>query len=659
MIMGHGGELNVNDPVRCALKTLSMASRHCPSPEDWFSAAINQEYASVSKWIGAMARSVDGNGETALMKAVRAQDSQMVKILAKHEAGETNDKGYTALIIAAINNLGPLCAILAPLESNVTLSGGRTALMMAASVSACSSIEALIPTQYGRRDDNGMTALMYAVTYGNIDAASALIDCEKRILSSDNKSALIIAAEHYRKDMIRLLYPYEHGLLPDAEKVVLAPYDLITSNTQHGSGSTRSTSCSDAGPESCKQPRSKSASFYQPSRSSSLTSAPHFVRTISANFLSDRQRCRSSLDLSWSESHAPHKIRSIRIKFSPQRGGKPSHFGAPQPRQQRAKSSGVPECSDHAISLAQRQLNAPRYGQHKSRKLLRTSPYRKAFSKSPIKALVKADQQTAERQHSGTCQKPAKSRQSNEEFCNQYFPEKGATGVPHNNMHHQLSSDEPQSTLRGRTAFTPIPTPKPNGTKRDLLSALGQQILTLERRLLKKEQELQALVSLNKGLHRAAVAPHGQTSIQPTYEITFTQCATQTEAKEEYNVSRGVQDPMLSCAARPDTMKKLQENAYLKQLCASLSLVKEDILSLCTATRQECTPQRQLASESSKDPGFLDHEPEDDTFVVFVPCNHLIDLAYFVMKSHGEKSISITECPRCGVQPTSFITVKM
>ncbi|EFO64866.1 Protein 21.1 [Giardia lamblia P15] len=635
-----------------------MASRHGPSLEDWFSATINQGYANINEWVDAMARSVDKNRETALMKAVRAQDSQMVKILAKHEAGETNDKGYTALIIAAINNLGSLCAILAPLESNVTLSGGRTALMMAASVSACSSIKALIPIQYGRRDDNGMTALMYAVTYGNIDAASALVDREKRILSSDNKSALIIAAEHYRKDMIQLLYPYEHGLLPDAEKIVLAPYKFIASDAQCGISSSGSTTSSDAEAESCKQ-RSKSASFYQPSRSSSLTSAPHCIRTTSNDSPVDHQRCRSSLDLSWSESHAPHKIRSIRIKFSPQRSGNPSHFCALQSRQQRAKSTCVSQRSNHATSLAQRQLTT---SQHENHKLLRTNLYRNAFSKSPIKTFVKVGQQTVGRQYSDSCQKPRKLRQSSEEFYRQYLLEQEATCVPHNNIHHQLSNDEPQTAQRRRTTFTPSPTPKSSETKHNLLSALGQHILTLERKLLKKEQELQTLVSLNQGSRRTTPAPHKRTSIKPTYEITFTQCATQTEAKEEYNISRGVQGPVPPCTTRPDTMntmKKLQENAYLKQLCTSLSLVKEDILSLCTAAQQERTPQRQLASELLKDPGSLDHELEDDTFVVFIPCNHLIDLAYFVMKNHGEKSISITECPRCGVQPTSFITVRM
>lgn len=644
----------MNGPIQSKLKTLPMASRRRPSLEDWFSAAINHDYLNVNEWISTMAGSADENKETALMKAVRAQDPQMVHILAKHEAGATNDKGYTALIIAAINNLGSLCTILAPLESDVTLFGGRTALMMAASVSACSSIEALIPIQHGRRDDSGMTALMYAVTYGNVDAASALVDYERRILSSENKSALVIAAEHYRKDMVRLLYPHECGLLPDAEQIVLAPYNVIRDNSRYPTSFIEYSSCSDTEARSCDQQRSKSASCHRQPRSATLVSAPYTAQGALPRYLLGRYERKASLDLSWSESCTPHKIRSVRINFSPRRVEKQLHFDSPQPRQQRAKSASAHERSNN-ILLAQQYPNAPHY---ETSRLHQERTSKKASPRLRTKTLTKADRYAVIKQQLGVRQKPSRSRHFSEDTSEHYASEQSSKRSRNTIQCHSLANG-PYAELKKRAVFTPTPTPEPTKAENGILLALRRHILKLERELSEKESELQALVGLNESSQKTILALQEQARSPSAYDATPTQCATQTEMAEEYKVSHSVQSPLPSYNTHSSTMKKLQEDAYLKQLCASLSLIKEDILLLCTTAQQEYISQEHSTVELSKHPGSLDHELEDDTFAVLVPCNHLVDLEYFATKGQGEESRSIAECPRCGTRPTSIITVKM
>lgn len=623
----------------------------------WFSAAISRDYATINEWAGVMARSVDQTKETALMKAVRAQDPQMVHSLAKHEAREVNDRGYTALIIAAINNLGPLCAILAPLESDIVLSGGRTALMMAASVSACSSIEALIAAQHGRRDDNGMTALMYAVIYGNVSAASALVGWEKRILSSENKTALIIAAEHYRKDMIQLLYPHEHGLLPDAENVVLAPYKSIICDMQHSSSHLGSSNSSDTEYEPCSRQRAKSISFSRKYKPNFTESAANMSQRASIDFLSDHQERRSSLDLSWNESHAPHKIHSVRVNFSPQGGKRSSYLNSMHSQQQRSRSVGTSEHSRTATTLAQQYFNTHQY-EHRS--ILQDSLRRKASPRSRSKKFSKPSQQIITKQQFGANQRHIRSRRSSEEYYDQYASKNDMKFMQCDTVPCQSHTNKLRTGLQKQTVFTPTPTPEPNRIDNNLLFALKQHILSLERELLQKDRELQMLASFNENSHKTILALQEQTNKSSPYEITFAQCATRTEITGDCKTSQGIQSPAPLHTTQSDTMKKLQENAYLKQLCASLSLVKEDILLLCNSARHECeqASQEQLATELRKDPGSLDYELEDDTFVVFIPCNHLIDLAHFAMKDNRKEYASITECPRCGTRSTSVITVK-
>ncbi|TNJ28090.1 Ankyrin repeat protein 1 [Giardia muris] len=194
----------------------------------WFSACAARDYDTVNKCVQIFARSKDAYHETALMKAVRARDLELVKLLAPHETGITNDKGYTALIIAAINDQPLFCEALYYFEANDALPDGRTALMMAATVNANRAVAYLAPLQARRRDENGLTALMFAAVHSSPKTVQILLAYERGLVCGVNKTALILAAEHYRRDIICQLYPYEHGVVPDAEAIALKPYkDLV------------------------------------------------------------------------------------------------------------------------------------------------------------------------------------------------------------------------------------------------------------------------------------------------------------------------------------------------------------------------------------------------------------------------------------------------
>lgn len=194
----------------------------------WFSACAARDYDTVNKCVQIFARSKDAYHETALMKAVRARDLELVKLLAPHETGIVNDKGYTALIIAAISDQPLFCEALYYFEANNSLPDGRTALMMAATVNANRAVAYLAPLQARRRDENGLTALMFAAVHSSPKTVQILLTYERGLVCGVNKTALILAAEHYRRDIICQLYPYEHGVVPEAEAIALKPYkDLV------------------------------------------------------------------------------------------------------------------------------------------------------------------------------------------------------------------------------------------------------------------------------------------------------------------------------------------------------------------------------------------------------------------------------------------------
>lgn len=146
--------------------------------QEWFRAVTDRNYPRVAASIEHFKRSADIDGDTALVKAVRNKDPDMVRLLAPHEAGSVNREGRTALIIAALHNFPEGCHILAPLESRLTLRDGRTALMQAAATGNLACVRELVAFYTHEKDAQGWTALDYAVTRGHYDCTRCI--CESQ-----------------------------------------------------------------------------------------------------------------------------------------------------------------------------------------------------------------------------------------------------------------------------------------------------------------------------------------------------------------------------------------------------------------------------------------------------------------------------------------------
>ncbi|TNJ27937.1 Ankyrin repeat protein 1 [Giardia muris] len=146
--------------------------------QEWFRAVTDRNYPRVAASIDHFKRSADIDGDTALVKAVRNKDPEMVRLLAPHEAGSVNREGRTALIIAALHNFPEGCHILAPLESRLTLRDGRTALMQAAATGNLACVRELVTFYTHEKDAQGWTALDYAVTRGHYDCTRCICETQ-------------------------------------------------------------------------------------------------------------------------------------------------------------------------------------------------------------------------------------------------------------------------------------------------------------------------------------------------------------------------------------------------------------------------------------------------------------------------------------------------
>lgn len=76
------------------------------SKEAWFACVNNGDVEAVRYNLPTYQKSVDRQGETALMHAVRNRDIEMVRLLGCFEHSLVNNDGYTALMLAAVCNEG-------------------------------------------------------------------------------------------------------------------------------------------------------------------------------------------------------------------------------------------------------------------------------------------------------------------------------------------------------------------------------------------------------------------------------------------------------------------------------------------------------------------------------------------------------------------------
>lgn len=188
------------------------------SAEEWFQAIGTRNYSAVRANIATYQKSVDEQGETGLMRAVRAKDIEMVHLLASFEHSMRNATGYTALMIAASINSADICQKLAPYEMNIGTENNRSALMIAAMEGSVDAIISLLPYQKCRADVDGRTAMMHAVLNRRFDAVKQLSLRETGYTDLTGKTAYVLALELDFQEIANFLAPIEGSFLPDVRR---------------------------------------------------------------------------------------------------------------------------------------------------------------------------------------------------------------------------------------------------------------------------------------------------------------------------------------------------------------------------------------------------------------------------------------------------------
>ena len=222
-----------------------------PSVGTWFAAVDQGDIATIRAAASECASLRDENGETALMRAVRSDNYDAVKVLLHNGSGFTNSDGLTALMIAAIVNKARCCRALVAKESHLILPDGRTPLMLAAQNGSLDAAKALMPYYVTKVDSRGRTALMYAAARGDLSIVEILHARECKFSSSEHETALSIAIMHHHHDVVEFLRSSEEdtmAMLSESARLSmsrrtdldasLAPSNLLNHSTASQDSST-------------------------------------------------------------------------------------------------------------------------------------------------------------------------------------------------------------------------------------------------------------------------------------------------------------------------------------------------------------------------------------------------------------------------------------
>lgn len=137
-----------------------------------------------------LAGGTDSKGNTALILAARAGNTQMVEILAPLEARSVNAQGLTALMYAAKNGFEDIVNILASREGKLLNKRGKTAMMYAAEAGHYDIVLHLMDMEKCMQNSEGKTAMMYAAEAGHDAIVVTLADYEKRMKNNNGKAAI-------------------------------------------------------------------------------------------------------------------------------------------------------------------------------------------------------------------------------------------------------------------------------------------------------------------------------------------------------------------------------------------------------------------------------------------------------------------------------------
>ncbi|EFO65776.1 Hypothetical protein GLP15_1881 [Giardia lamblia P15] len=222
-----------------------------PSVGTWFAVVDQGDIAAIRAAASECASLRDENGETALMRAVRSDNYDAVKVLLHNGSGFTNSDGLTALMIAAIVNKARCCRALVAKESHLILPDGRTPLMLAAQNGSLDAAKALMPYYVTKVDNRGRTALMYAAERGDLSIVEILHARECKFSSSEHETALSIAIMQHHHDVVEFLRSSEEdtmAMLSESARLnmsrrtdldaSLAPSNLLNHSTASQDSST-------------------------------------------------------------------------------------------------------------------------------------------------------------------------------------------------------------------------------------------------------------------------------------------------------------------------------------------------------------------------------------------------------------------------------------
>lgn len=151
--------------------------------KDWFNAVDDADILKINVMFGKYACSRDSNGDTALLRAVRANNEALVKLLLAKEGEMVNKNGIGALLLAAQLDHARIAVLLMKVMPDQTTPDGMNALMVAAANSSIVTARAILPYFTNVPDDNGLFAVNHAVSSGSLEMVKLIC---KRFLPTGN-----------------------------------------------------------------------------------------------------------------------------------------------------------------------------------------------------------------------------------------------------------------------------------------------------------------------------------------------------------------------------------------------------------------------------------------------------------------------------------------
>lgn len=177
--------------------------------KDWFDAVDSADVLKINVMFGKYACSRDSNGDTALIRAVRADNEALVKLLLVKEGEMVNKNGIGALLLAAQLDRVRIAVLLMKVMPDQTTPDGMNALMVAAANSSINTARVILPHFTNVPDDNGLFAVNHAVSSGSLEMVKLICkrfppmgDSLQRALSLA-RAAAYIEITHYLEGFLQ------------------------------------------------------------------------------------------------------------------------------------------------------------------------------------------------------------------------------------------------------------------------------------------------------------------------------------------------------------------------------------------------------------------------------------------------------------------------